>query len=144
MRKYVGLALAAALLVAAEQPKKGDAKDGAQSLEGTWEIVSVTDDGKAQEEAKGTKVIFKGKQITVKTGEGDHKGAFRIDPKKKTFDFTPTEGPNKDQLHKGIYELKKGELKICVAKPDKERPKGFTSEEGSGHMLAVMKRAQDD
>ena len=36
---------------------------------------------------------------------------------------TPKEGPNKDQTLKGIYELKKGVLKVCVAKPDGERPK---------------------
>jgi uncharacterized protein (TIGR03067 family) len=142
MRKYVGLVLVVGLLVAAEKPKKDADSKAAKALQGTWEIVSVTEDGKVQDEAKGARVIFEGDTITVKLSEGDRKGTFKIDPKKKHFDFTPSDGPNKDQMHKGIYELKKGALKLCVAKGDAERPKAFTSEEGSGHILAVLKRPE--
>jgi uncharacterized protein (TIGR03067 family) len=134
--------LAMGLLVAADKPKKEDGKKGVKGLDGTWEVVSATRDGKANENAKGDKVVFAGNNVTVQGQDGEHKGTVQVDPKKKTMDFTPTEGEQKGQTFKGIYELKKGELKVCLAEPGKDRPKEFTSEEGSGRMLVVMKRAK--
>jgi uncharacterized protein (TIGR03067 family) len=131
------LALAAGLLVAAEKTDKGG-----KSLEGTWLIVSVTQDGKADDKAKDHKVVFEGNKMTVDTEKGQHKGTFSLDPKKKTIDIMPSEGNNKGKTFKGIYELKGNDLKLCFTRPDNERPKEFKSEAGSGCVLAVLKRAK--
>jgi hypothetical protein len=34
-------------------------------------------------------------------------------------------------------------LKICLARPEKDRPKDFTAPRDSGHSLVVLKRARD-
>jgi uncharacterized protein (TIGR03067 family) len=140
MKRFVLAALVVGFLVGADDPAKD--KKGAKGLEGTWQVVSATEDGKANDKMKGRQVIFKGDTVTVKAEQGDMKATFKADPKKKTIDLTPTEGKNKDKTFKGIYELKKGGLKICFAGPDKDRPKEFSSEAGSGHILVALKRAK--
>jgi uncharacterized protein (TIGR03067 family) len=135
------VALAVGLLVAAEKPKDEGAKKN--PLEGTWEVVTATSDGKDSENAKGDTLVFKGTKVTHKAKDGDHGGTIKIDAKKKTLDFTPSEGEQKDMVFKGIYELKKNELKICIAFPGADRPTDFTSAEGSKRILAVLKRASD-
>jgi uncharacterized protein (TIGR03067 family) len=142
MKKFILVALAAGLLVGADDPKKGDGKKGAKGLEGTWTIVSFTQNGKDNDELKDTQVVFKGKNVTVKTKDGDQKGTFQIDPKKKTIDLTPTEGGQKGKTMKGIYQLKGDDLKVCHSRVGKDRPKDFTAGEGSGNALIVLKRAK--
>jgi uncharacterized protein (TIGR03067 family) len=144
MRARVALVLAVSLLVAADKAKKGEAKKGATGIDGTWEIVSLTQNGKKNDNAKGDKVIFKGKTMTVKAGGGEHKGTFTIDAKKKTIDIVPTDGPQKGKTIKGIFQLKNGELKICFARPEKDRPKEFAAPKDSGLTLAVLKRGKSD
>lgn len=138
------LALAVGLVVAADKPTRGDGKKGPKGLEGTWEIVAATEDGRPDDVHKGQKVIFKGKNVTLHAGQGDQKATFRIDPKTKAMDITPTGGDHDGQTFKGIYELKKGRLKICLAPPGQDRPKKFASEEGSGVILAVLERPKPD
>ena len=74
----------------------------------------------------------------------EHKGTFKLDASKKPkqIDITPTDGDEKDKVIHGIYSLEKDELKICIARGDKERPTEFESKEGSGHMLVTLKRAK--
>jgi uncharacterized protein (TIGR03067 family) len=136
------LALVAGLLVAADKADKGGGKQGPKAIQGTWLIVSATEDGKTNDKAKDRKVVFEGKTMTVDTPGGQHKGTFTVDPKKMTFDISPSDGPQKGKIFKGIYELKGGQLKLCLARPDSDRPKEFKSEQGSGRILAVLKREE--
>jgi uncharacterized protein (TIGR03067 family) len=136
-------ALAAGLLLAADKPNKDDGNKKAKGLEGTWVVVSLTANGKPNDDAKDTKVVFEGKNITVKTKNGDRKSTFKIDPKKKTIDIVRKEKDG-EKTSKGIYQLKGDELKICFARPDKDRPKDFTAAEDSGHTLVVLKRAKSE
>lgn len=132
------LAVVAGLLVAAD---KGADKDGAKAIQGTWLIVSVTEDGKPNEKSKDRKVVFEEKKMIVDTPGGQREGTFTVDPKKKTLDISPSEGPDKGKTFKGIYELKGGQLKICFSRrPDGARPQEFKSEQGSGQILVVLKR----
>jgi uncharacterized protein (TIGR03067 family) len=149
MKFRIGLAAGAALgvlLLIATDRAKGDDKETADKLRGTWTTVSLVEDGKEQDEAKGDKVTFEAGTITVNAKNGDeHRVTYKVDPDGKagTIDITPTEGPHKDQVLKGIYRLKGDELKICLARdPDKERPKEFESKEGSGLILSTLKRAK--
>jgi uncharacterized protein (TIGR03067 family) len=143
MKRYVVLALAVGFLVGADDPKKDKGKKGTKGLVGTWQVVSATEGGNANDKMKGRLVVFEDYTVTVKAEKGDMKATYQADPKKKTIDLTPTEGKNKDKTILGIYELKKDRLTICYAHPDKDRPKDFTAGKGSGNVLVVLKRAKD-
>jgi uncharacterized protein (TIGR03067 family) len=138
--KALVMVLAAGLLMAAEKPKKEGGKKGI--LEGTWSIVSATENGKEEADVKDDKVVFAGDNVTVTTKKGEHKGTFKIDPKKKTIDFTPSDGDQKGETFKGLYDLKKDKLTLCFAPPGQDRPTELKSDEGSGRILAVLKRAK--
>ena len=64
-------------------------------------------------------------------------GTYVIEPAKspKTIDITMKEG-DKGTAH-GIYELKGDTLKICVARPNTERPTEFTEK---GTVFITFKR----
>jgi uncharacterized protein (TIGR03067 family) len=141
MRRCIVLVLAVGFLFAADKPKKDGGKDGATPLEGTWVVVSVTVDGKEVDRGKGGKFIFEGKTVMFNDPKADHKGTITIDPKKMTIDIKPDD---KDKPMKGLYQLKGDELKMCFARPGKDRPKDLTSEEGQDQALVVLKRAKSD
>jgi uncharacterized protein (TIGR03067 family) len=141
--KWLPALLVVGLLVAADD-KKEDAKKDKEKLTGTWTVVSATQSGKEAENAKDGTVVFEGDNITATVDGKEHKLTFKIDPDKKpkTIDLTPSDGPEKDKVHEGIYSLEKDELKICFAKPGAERPKEFESKEGSEIMLIVLKKSK--
>ena len=72
------------------------------------------------------------------------RGTSTFDPtqKPKHIDFTPTIGDVKDKLHLGIYELGDDVRKLCFAPAGEDRPRGFSSESGSGNILVRFERAQ--
>jgi uncharacterized protein (TIGR03067 family) len=133
------MVLPAALLCAAEPPK------GDKDLDGDWEIVSVTHDGK-QEPPQDAKPVLtiKGDTITFKVKDESHTGTIKVDASKtpKTIDLTPDDGPEKGKTILGIYELKGDELRICHGEAGKDRPTEVSSKEGSGLSLAVLKRVK--
>jgi uncharacterized protein (TIGR03067 family) len=135
------MALVVGFLVGADDPTKDKGKKGATALEGTWVVVSVTEDGKETDKGKDTQVVFKGKTVTFKTQGGEEKGTFTIDPKKKTIDITPERG-RKGKTMKGLYRLKGDELKVCHTRQGKDRPTDFTAEKGSGNVLVALKRVK--
>ena len=143
MKRYVVLALVVGFLVGAEDPKKDKGKKDATVLEGTWVVISVMADGKERDEGKDAQLVFKGKTVTHKTKDNEEKGTFTADPKKKTFDLTPSDGPKKGMTLKGIYQLKGDELKMCFQPQGKDRPKDFNAQKGSGNVLIVLERAKD-
>jgi uncharacterized protein (TIGR03067 family) len=139
MKRYALLALAAGLLVGADDPK-----DELKKLEGTWTMASGEKDGKAlaEQAIKGAKLVFKGDQHDVKVGDDIFKGTHKVDPSKKpkTIDATDSEGPFKGKTVHGIYEVDGDTFKVCFAAPGKDRPKEFSTKSGTGHILHVWKR----
>jgi len=69
------------------------------------------------------------------------KGKLKLNPNTtpKQIDVTALEGPAKDKVSPGIYEIKDGVLRICSAQPGKDRPTAFESKEGSNHSLTEWK-----
>jgi uncharacterized protein (TIGR03067 family) len=106
-------------------------------------VISVTADGEEKNEGKDAQLVFKGKTVTHKTKDNEEYGTFTADPKKKTFDLTPSDGPKEGTTLKGIYQLKGDELKMCFQPEGKDRPKDFTTEKGSGNVLLILKRVKD-
>jgi uncharacterized protein (TIGR03067 family) len=143
----VVLLLAAGVLTAADA--KQEAKQEIEKLQGTWLLVSGERDGKkfTEDEVKGAKLIVKGNTWSIPgsdVGTGQE-GTFTVDPTKKPkqTDSTTGGGPDKGKTWKGIYELKGDTQKVCLAPPGKDRPKEFSSEPGSGHLLQVWKREKE-
>jgi uncharacterized protein (TIGR03067 family) len=131
--------IASFALAAAAQPDRKDAgKDEARELEGKWNIASLVEDGKVEED-RGT-YVFKGDQVTFQIGGGKERtGPFKLDTKKspKWIDM----GPKGEIL--GIYELKGDMLRLCIlAGPGKKRPAEFKSTREGGETLIELKRAK--
>jgi uncharacterized protein (TIGR03067 family) len=118
-----------------------------KQLEGTWEVVSITRDGKTvvpPGEAlrfvvrdgrwsvrKGDQTVEEG-TLTIEAGATPHR-----------IDVTPSSGEHKGQTLHGIYEVKGDTARDCFAlQAAKERPKGFSAEQGSGCRLTVYRRVR--
>jgi uncharacterized protein (TIGR03067 family) len=141
MNRYVVLALTVGLLVGARAPDKG--KKGTPALEGTWVVVSTMVNGKERRGAKDAKMVFKGKDVAIKTSKTNVHHTFTIDPENMTIDVVRAGVKSKGWSLKGIYQLKGDELKLCFSQPGKDRPKDFTAGKGSGNSLSVLKRVRD-
>ena len=110
-------------------------------LDGTWIMASGERDGEPAPEdfVKGFKLIIKGEKVTVHIGDQTEEGTFRLDNDKKPkhMTYVPANGtPNRN----GIYELDGDKLKICMSRPDGDRPTEFSTKAGSNCMLFNLKR----
>ncbi len=115
-------------------------------IDGKWTIESVTRDGRKDDAFTGASRVHEGGTYTMKAAEGKtlptSEGTFTADADKKTIDMKPTGGRYKDKTLLGVYKLDGDTLTIAFAEPGKDRPKEFTSKEGSGVVVAVMKKAK--
>src|SRR5262249_52309086 len=135
-------AIVALLAVAGAWADDTDKRDAVarelKKLEGTWEMTSGERDGKveAAELVKKSRLVIQDERHTVKLGSDTYVGTHKLDPTKspKTIDVKDTEGPFKGQTLKGIYQLTDEAFRICLAPPDKDRPKEFTTKSGTGIM----------
>ena len=111
-----------------------------KQLEGTWERISLVQDGK--EAALGEKNLF-----TFKDGKGQLKvgekvvaeGEFRIDPSKSptAVDIKLKQG----ELMIGIMEIQGDMLTYCWGQ-GQDRPTKFAAEKGSKQILEKFKRVK--
>jgi uncharacterized protein (TIGR03067 family) len=124
-----------------------DAKKDLKALQGTWKVTKLTFDGKDAPEDVVKKMVctIKDDTYTMKDGDKKESGTLKLDPteKPKTIDFVIKEGDDKGKTQHGIYTLDGDNLKICMAKPGKDRPKELSSKEDSGNILVVLKREKE-
>jgi uncharacterized protein (TIGR03067 family) len=129
---------------------KGNSVAGAnadrEKLVGDWTVLSGQENGKAlpAEKVKGKRVVITKDTITVHEENNQKRVmSYKLDAtaNPKQIDMTTTEGSDKGKTSHGIYALEGDSLKICFAQPGHERPKDFTTKEGSNDMMFVMKRA---
>ena len=132
------------LLVAADNPKDDKkAKTDLDKFQGSWLGVEITYNGDqaSKEGAEKVKFTIKGDKWTVEQPDGiELQGTLKLDEKKKPKELDATTDDGKTIL--GIYEVDGDKLKLCYAEPGGERAKEFSSKAGSGHTLAVYKRAR--
>ncbi len=118
--------------------------DDKKPLEGKWTIESVTREGKVDDAMKGATREHSGEKYTI-TPAKDSKaaateGTFTFDADKKTVDMKPTTGTFKGKTLLGIYKLDGDTLTVAFS--EKDRPKDYDTKEGSGVVVAVMKKAK--
>lgn len=139
----LGLLLCAATVIA-----DGDGKKALEQWQGHWQIAALTINGKAapREKIENARIIIEGDKMTVKAPTGEVTRAFEIQltPTKKPPVLTTKAllGDFKGKVQTGIYELKGDTLRICISnRPEGQPPTAFSSQEGSDHVLLLLKKA---
>jgi uncharacterized protein (TIGR03067 family) len=137
-------ALAACLLLGTEG--QGDkAQQELEKLQGAWVMISLEVEGEkvAEERLQGAELVIKDGKYLVTTRGITHETLIRLDPaqRPKHIDMVFSDGPSKDKVHRGIYELDADTLRICRSRdPEFERPKQFATSPGTGLFIVVWKR----
>jgi uncharacterized protein (TIGR03067 family) len=133
---------ASAVIVSFSQAK--DEKGNLAKIQGTWEIVSLENRGKAPppEYIKGLRLIFTADTISV-SRDGKIEGKevkYKLDPSKnpKTIDYI-VDGR---RIRVGLYSLRGDELKLCLSRNALNRPTEFKSSASDKHDLLVLKRVK--
>ena len=149
MKAFPFVVFATLLSMASPSLCGDDAKKDSEGLQGTWEVVEFTADGKSfpEEFRREIRITFKGDKMLIleRGGTGKREYSFKLDPSKKpkAIDVTPLDGPFKDKTAPAIYELKGDELKLCMPNQEtKDRPTEFKAAKGSKLGLFVLKRSK--
>ncbi|HEV3386593.1 MAG TPA: TIGR03067 domain-containing protein [Gemmata sp.] len=115
----------------------------AKSLNGTWQVVSQSTNGKEDAIPKegGDTVTLNDGKYTIKEGDKDVcKGTFILDSTKTpmSIDRTMTEGDEKGKTTLGIYQLTGNEVKVSWSRVgETDRPTGF---EAKSYRVTTLKR----
>jgi len=134
------------LLLAAcnrQEPAPAAPKTDLDRFQGTWNLVSAAQDGKAldQDKVKQTTIVFKGDTFRF-PGSAEYatskEGTIKLDENKtpKEMDAISTE----KETMLGIYALEENGYKVCFAPAGKPRPTEFSSTPGSGYILQSWAR----
>jgi uncharacterized protein (TIGR03067 family) len=123
----------------------------AQTLEGTWEITTVIDNGRVVEPtevmlnyAADGRVVIRGQQVELLVPMTYQRKTlpFMVDSSKSpmTFDMAGAEKTG----GRGIFMASKDSVVLCLAGRDQVRPTSFASPNGSGNLLVTMRRAPNN
>src|SRR5262249_12541010 len=112
--------------------------DDLKNLQGSWESVSIVDEGKALGKDQQVKFVVQGDKLTY---PGDHSNQIKIDGAKnpKPLAVVEVTGAKRALIYQGIFIIEGDELKFCLDKTGKSRPTAFESTGGSGQRLMVFK-----
>ena len=120
----------------------------AQSLDGTWEITAVIDDGRVVEPtevllnyAADGRVVIRGQtvELVVPMTFQRKQLPFMVDDSKSpmTFDLAGAQKTG----GRGIFVASRDTLVLCLSSRDKGRPNSFASLPGSGNLFVTLKRS---
>jgi erythromycin esterase len=136
-----------AWFVGKPSPPAAAVKRELESLQGRWQVVTMNQEG----EQRPLTGIFAGLQIeihndrrTLKNDAGVLAGAcFRLNPHvtPHTMDIVVTQGAARGLTLLGIYELSRGQWRVCYSAPGRRRPRDFSPKPGSAQTLQECKRA---
>jgi len=117
----------------------GDAKADLKKFAGTWAVEKALKGGQPPpgDEATNMRFSFAGDKMTLKQGDKNIEGTFKIDAGKKPRHI---EVMIEGKTFEGIYKFEKGRLTMCVTEQREARPTKFESPEGSKIILVVLKR----
>jgi uncharacterized protein (TIGR03067 family) len=141
--RLLALLLVGPVLIAAAAG--GDGKE--KKRDGTWVAVAMEQDGVKLPAGMVKKLAIKlvvtgDKYKVIFGGKVGEQGTSKDDWTKKpaTIDVNPTEGPNQGKTILAIVAIEGDSMKVCYDVEGKERPKSFTTKEGSGHLLINYER----
>lgn len=116
----------------------------ARRLEGTWVATAGTFNGERWSPAKVLKfrMTFKAGRYTTTCGARTEEGAYQIEPARtlRAIDLLPANGPLAGERLEALYHLEEDRLLLCLAGPGMDRPRCFSADANSDHMLIVLRR----
>lgn len=116
-------------------------------LQGNWRIKSLILDGAAMSAGRigDARVVVAGDHFQSLGMGSTYVGLLRLDLSRrpKSFSIKFTRGPEKGNVNHGIYELKRGRWKLCIATKGGPAPHDFVSEPGSGFAIEILERDVD-
>jgi len=138
------LALALLAIHLSPAPEDESAKD-LTKLEGTWKMTAMEVDGKdvPSEKLDSATLTIRGSKYSVQSGKAKHEVEIKLDATKtpREIDMQFLDGPNKDRVGRGIYQIDGDKLKICRAlDPQDERPKSFKTAGQVNYFVMVWQR----
>ena len=114
-------------------------------LQGKWFVTALEVDGQPMDGAVSDACIeVKGDRFTSKGMGTEYAGTLtlRTSGKSRQIDMKFDAGPEAGNVNRGIYELKDGSWKLCLATRGDARPKGFVTKADSGHALEILQRTR--
>src|SRR4051812_16601654 len=144
-KRHISLILSCIVLLA------GALKTSAQSLDGTWEITTVIDNGRVVDPtevmlnyAADGRVVIRGQQVELLVPMTYQRKVlpFMVDSSKSpmTFDMAGAEKTG----GRGVFMASKDLLVLCLAGRDQTLPTSFASRSGSVNLLVTLRRAANN
>lgn len=124
-------------------------KKDVEGMQGTWKLVALNQEGETEPlegQMARLKVIVEGHRRTVRAGSTVYAVShYRVNPwaQPPTIDVLVTQGGSRGQTMLGIYEITGDRLRVCLAPGGRERPRDFSPQIGSGHVLQELQRASE-
>jgi uncharacterized protein (TIGR03067 family) len=142
MKSRVAVAVAVALLVAADDPAS---KNDLEQIRGTWKVDSAQRGGKgvdlSQEQHIPKQFVFGDGKVEIKGADRKRNNTFKLDATQKPKALTFTSEEDANRVVAAAYVLDGDTLKLCVDEANiKERPKELASKDGTQLVLVVFKR----
>lgn len=134
-----------ALLGAASLRAQEAARSALEEQQGVWVAERFVRDGKetpAEIVRSITRTVEKDHVVWKRDGKNFAGTTIVLDSSKMpaTIDVLPDGGPARGERVLGIYKRDGDRLTICMADPDRPRPREFKAEEGSRQTLMVFTR----
>lgn len=125
----------------------GEEKTDLERMQGTWLVVSLTEEGKAvpAAEVEILEVAIEKDVLTVREkGKIVVQYEIKLDPTKKPkeIDFTFLVGDDKGKTEPGIFAFEKDQLKLCLDEKKKGRPTVFEGKEAATCSVMVLKKKE--
>jgi len=119
------------------------------AIQGTWEVVAVTEAGKDAPDRRGAWFTFTKDTLTMRPKEKKEAPEglsvkYKLDPKEqpKAIDTTHELDPGKPIVQLGVYSLEGDTLTLCLEAAGKPRPASVASQAGDTRNVFVLKRRQ--
>jgi len=121
----------------------------AAAIQGTWEVVAVTEAGKDAPDRRGSWFTFTKDTFTMRSKEKKEAPEglsikYKLDPTEqpKAIDTTHELDPGKPIVQLGVYSLEGDTLTLCLEAAGKPRPTAVASQIGDTRNLFVLKRRE--
>ncbi|MBI2686793.1 MAG: TIGR03067 domain-containing protein [Acidobacteria bacterium] len=116
-----------------------------ETLQGRWYVNSLEVDGEtlSPECFAGAEIVLTGNRFKSLSMGAVYKGTIELERsanKPKILKLLFTDGPEKGNVNRGIYELKKDRWRLCLNMTGGQAPSAFATAPKSGHALETLTR----